>query len=108
MERFPVELLYVLAFVAIVLFNFFAQRAARHRRQQEQAPAEAAPRPPPQDELPEDVWGRTATAPAPAPVPVVRAASQPPVRTESPRRAAFTRRAPFSRTSAIFGVKSSS
>jgi hypothetical protein len=88
MERFPVELLYVLGFVAIVLFNFFAQRAARRRQQQEGAQAEAAPESPPQDEIAEDVWGRSATAPAPAPVPVVRAASPPPVRTESsaPRR----------------------
>jgi hypothetical protein len=90
MERFPVELLYVLGFIAIVLFNFFAQRAARRRQQQEGAQAEAAPKSPPQDEIAEDVWGRTATAPAPAPalVPVVRAASPPPLRTESsaPRR----------------------
>src|SRR5687767_13166603 len=84
MERFPVELLYVLGFVAIVLFNFLAQRAARRRRQQEEAQAEAAPESPPQDELAEDVWGRGATAPAPAAVPVARAASPPPVRTESP------------------------
>ena len=88
MERFPVELLYVLGFIAIVVYNFFAQRAARRRQQQEQAQAEAVPAEPapessPQTELPEDVWGRTATAPTPAPVPVPRLAP-PPVRAAPP------------------------
>jgi hypothetical protein len=71
MERFPVELLYVLGFIAIVLFNFIAQRAARRRQQEEQAQAQPAPAPV-EAELLEDVWGRTpAPAPAPAPAPVL-------------------------------------
>jgi hypothetical protein len=82
MERFPVELLYVLAFIAIVVYNFFAQRAARRRKQQKEAQAEAVPAEPapessPQTELPEDVWGRRATAPTPVPVPVPRLAPSP-------------------------------
>jgi hypothetical protein len=85
MERFPVELLYVLGFIAIVLFNYFAQRAARRRQQEEQAQAQAAP-PPVEEELLEDIWGRTPTrAPAPAPAPRPAAlpiAAQPP----APRR----------------------
>jgi hypothetical protein len=68
MERFPVELLYVLGFIAIVLFNFIAQRAARRRQQEEEAQAQPAPAPV-EEELLEDVWGRT-PAPAPAPAPV--------------------------------------
>jgi hypothetical protein len=88
MERFPVELLYVLAFIAIVVYNFFAQRAARRRQQEKQAqaetvPAEPAPESSPQTELPEDVWGRPATPPTPAPVPVPRLAP-PPVRAAPP------------------------
>jgi hypothetical protein len=69
MERFPVELLFVLGFIAIVLFNYIAQRAARRRQEEEQAQAQAAP-PPVEEELLEDVWGRT-PAPAPAPAPVL-------------------------------------
>jgi hypothetical protein len=69
MERFPVELLYVLGFIAIVLFNYIAQRAARRRR--EEADAQAQPAPPPvEEELLEDVWGRN-PAPSPAPAPAL-------------------------------------
>jgi hypothetical protein len=84
MERLPVELLYVLGFIAIVLFNFIAQRAARRRQQEEQA---QAPLPPareepledelPEDELPEDVWGRAPAPPPPAPVVAPRPAPAP-------------------------------
>lgn len=79
MERFlPVELLYILGFIAIVLFNFFARRAARLQQEQEaQAPAP----PPAEDELAEDVWGRTRTPPPSAPMLVARPAP-PPVRAE--------------------------
>ena len=89
MERFPVELLYVLGFIAIVLFNFIAQRAARRRQQEEQAQAQPGeqPAPPPvEEELLEDVWGRTPTparASAVAPVPAARSAP-PPVRAAEP------------------------
>jgi hypothetical protein len=88
MERFPVELLYVLGFIAIVLFNHFAQRAARRRQQEEQAQAQPAP-PPVEEALLEDVWGRTPIpAPAPAPVAAPRPAA-PPIAAQppAPRRA---------------------
>jgi hypothetical protein len=76
MERFPVELLFILAFVGFILFNYFVQ-AARRRRQEEQAQAQPAP-PPVEEELLEDIWGRTPTpAPAPAPVLAPRPAALP-------------------------------
>jgi len=90
MERFPVELLYVLGFIAIVLFNYIAQRAARRRQEEEQARAQAAEQaaPPPAEEEPlEDIWGRSpvrpAAAPSAAPVPPARAA--PPAIPAAPR-----------------------
>jgi len=73
MERFPVELLYVLGFIAIVLLNYFVQRAALRRQQEEQAQAQPAP-PPVEEALLEDVWGRT---PMPVPVPAPRPAELP-------------------------------
>jgi hypothetical protein len=89
MERFPVELLYVLGFIAIVLLNYFVQRAARRRQQEEQAQAQ-----PVEEELLEDIWGRTprpAAAPAPAPLaaprPVPVAAPPPAPRRTHPVRA---------------------
>ena len=87
MERFPVELLYVLGFIAIVLFNYFAQRAARRRQQEEQAQAQSAPAPV-EEELLEEVWGRRPTpAPAPAPVAAPRPAALPiAVQPPAPRR----------------------
>jgi hypothetical protein len=82
MERLPVELLYVLGFIAIVLHNYFVLRAARRRQQEEVA--QAQPAPPVEEALPEDVWGRTpaptpVVAPPPATLPI---AAQPP----APRR----------------------
>lgn len=72
MERFPVELLYVLAFVGFILFNYLVQQA---RRRQEQEQAQAQPAPPPVEEEPlENVWGRT-PAPAPTTAPAPRPAS---------------------------------
>jgi len=71
MERFPVELLYVLAFAGFILFNYLVSRAARRRQQEEQAEAAAQPAPLPAEEEPfEDYWGRAA-APAPARAPAV-------------------------------------
>lgn len=75
MERFPVELLYVLAIVGFFLFNYIAQRAARRRQQQEEAQAAQPAAPPAEEELLEELWGRTR---APAPVPALTAA--PPAR----------------------------
>ncbi len=85
MERFPVELLYVLGFLALVLFNYFAQRAARRREQQEKAQTAVAPAAPSvEEELPEELWGRTVTPPAPPPAPVLVRRSAPPP--PAPRR----------------------
>jgi hypothetical protein len=82
MERFPVELLYVLAIVGFFLFNMLAQRAARRRQQEEKA---AQPEPVAEETL-EDVWGRTPTpatvvlAPPPPPPPAARVTAPAPRR----------------------------
>ena len=89
MERFPVELLYVLGFIAIVLF-LLAQRAARRRQQEEQAEAAAKPAPPAEEQPIEDIWGRTpaaARAPAPAARPAPLPAPAEPSRRRVPVRA---------------------
>src|SRR5687767_8925465 len=71
MERFPVELLYALAFVGFILFNYFVQKAARRRQQEEEAQAQSAPQ----------------AAPAPAPVLAPRPAPLPaPAEPPAPRR----------------------
>ena len=86
MERFPVELLYVLGFVVIVLLNFIAQRAARRRQQQEEAQAPVpSDAPPLEEELSDDIWGRTPTRAPPMPVLVAHPAP-PPARAEPPLR----------------------
>ena len=83
MDRFPVEIIYVLVFLGIVLFNFVMQQAARRRQQEEQAragePLEEAAEPPRPAELEplEDIWGRV---PAPAPM----AAALPPIAAPRP------------------------
>jgi predicted lipid-binding transport protein (Tim44 family) len=71
MERFPVELIYVLVFLGIVVFNFMRQLAARRRQQEEEAQAKAAAPAPAEEQPLEDLWGRT---PAPA-VPAAAAAA---------------------------------
>ena len=73
MDRFPVEIIYVLAFLGFVLFNVLTQMA--RRRRQEEAPADEPPSPAADEPL-EDVWGRV---PAPAPV-----AAMPPVAAPRP------------------------
>jgi hypothetical protein len=83
MERFPSELLYVLAFLAVILFNFIAQRAARRRQQQKQPEQPLPPAPAPiEEEVLEDIWGRkpaaaALVAPTPAPTLVHRAPPRP-------------------------------
>ncbi|HJS38065.1 MAG TPA: hypothetical protein VJ789_08055, partial [Burkholderiales bacterium] len=73
MERFPAWLI-ILVFLGIIVFNFLMQRAARRRQQEEQAQAQPAP-PPVEEEVLEDIWGRTPTpALAPTPPPPVLAA----------------------------------
>jgi hypothetical protein len=81
MERFPVELLYVLAIAGFFLFNMLAQRAARRRQREEQA---AQPQPVAEEPL-EDIWGRT-PPPAPVPAPVELAPPPPPPASTAPRR----------------------
>lgn len=84
MERFPIELLYILGFIAIVLFNFIAQRAARRRQQQEEAQAAVPSAAPPGEAEPlEPVWGRAAKRPAATPVLVPRPVPAP-ARVEAP------------------------
>jgi hypothetical protein len=84
MERFPVELIYVLVFLGIVLFNFMRQLAARRRQHEKEAQAKTAAPAPAEEQPLEDIWGRTSTpAPAPAPVLAPRPAP-PPVRAAEP------------------------
>jgi hypothetical protein len=78
-ERFSVELLYVLAFIGFILYNFVMQQAARRRQQEEAARSPAEP-PPVEEELAEDIWGRPpaqAPLPAAAPLPALRLTSLP-------------------------------
>jgi hypothetical protein len=87
MERFPIELLYVLAFIGFTLFNYITQKVARRRKQEAapQVPEDEPPAAAPPDEPLDDYWGRTSVpAPAsasavierPAPLPVAAAPSQ--------------------------------
>ena len=86
MERFPVELIYVLVFLGIVVFNFMRQLAARRRQQEEEAQA-AAPAPAEEQPL-EDIWGRTpapaAAAAAAAAAVIVTRPAPPAIRAEPP------------------------
>jgi predicted lipid-binding transport protein (Tim44 family) len=86
MERFPVELIYVLIFLGIVAFNFMRQLAARRRQQEEEAQAQEAVPAPAEEQRLEDIWGRTpAAAPAaPAPAAIVPRPAPPAVRAEPP------------------------
>ena len=77
MERLPVELLLVLGFIALVLLNYFTQRAARRRAQQEKAQPAPAPAPI-EEEPPEELWGRSAATPSPPPAPVLVPRPAPP------------------------------
>jgi hypothetical protein len=88
MERIPIELLFVLAFIGIVLFNYLMQRAPRRRQQDEQPQAEAAAKAAAalNEEQPlEEMWGRS-PAPAAAPVLVARAAPLAQAEPLAPRR----------------------
>lgn len=63
MKGFPPELIYILIFGAVLLFNFVMQKAAR--RQQEEAARNA----PPEEEIPEEEWNAAAVAAAVRPEP---------------------------------------
>jgi hypothetical protein len=86
MDRFPTELLYVLVFLGIVLFN--AVQAVRRRQRQAEEEAAAPPGPPPEaDEPLEDIWGpRAAPAPAVAARPAPPPAPPAPAVRPAPRR----------------------
>lgn len=93
MERIPTELIYVLVFLGLIVFNFVIQQMARRRQQEAagQEGQEAQPYEPPaaEDEPLEDLWGR---APAPAPEPVTAPAAVP-----RPMRSAGVAQAPAQR-----------
>jgi len=85
MERFPVELIYLIVFAGFVLVNWLTQAAAQRRRKEEleeleeENPDEAG-QPPFESERPEYGWGRDAPpepAPVPAPVLTTRPAPRP-------------------------------
>jgi len=81
MDRFPEGLLYILVFMAIVLFN--CVQAMRRRQRQAEAEASAPPAPPPAEDEPlEDIWG-----PRAAPAPVVAARPAPPPAPAAPAAA---------------------
>ena len=61
MKDFPPELIYILIFGAVLLFNFVMQKAARQRQQ------EAAQNEPMEEEIPEEVWRGTQPAPVQLP-----------------------------------------
>lgn len=104
MKGFPPELIYILIFGAVLLFNFLMQKAAR--RQQE----EAAKNAPPDEEIPEEEWNAAQVAatamamptPRPEPEEVLahrrRVAAQvpvPPPMTRDGRRLRVARQALF-------------
>jgi hypothetical protein len=74
MKSFPDELIYVLIFAAILLFQYLVQRIGRRRQQSEAPQEEPLPQeePVPQQEPLSETWGRTPAIPAVSPVPVER------------------------------------
>jgi len=81
MKDFPAELIYILIFGAILLFNYVMQQAAK-RRQSEMPPDKPPPDEPPQDEPLPDIWGRAPSTPAALPAPAVSV--EPVRRSETP------------------------
>jgi hypothetical protein len=89
MDRFPVEILYVIVFLGIVLFNVMQQAARRRQRQAQagEAPEDAAkPGPAVEPEPLEDIWGRPPVAAAPPPPPLLAPRPSPPELPVAPRR----------------------
>ncbi|HEX6298093.1 MAG TPA: hypothetical protein VFZ74_16100 [Burkholderiales bacterium] len=86
MDRFPVEIIYVLVFLGFVLFNVLTQMARRRQQSEAQAGERDAADEPPSpaaDEPLEDIWGRV---PPPAPVTVPPPVAAPHAAPALPRR----------------------
>lgn len=101
MKSFPPELIYVLIFGAILLFNYLVQKAAKRRQaelpQDERPQDELPPDELPQDEPLSETWGRASPTPT---VFQLRAASVEPVgRSEAPTASSARPRRRFSRRS---------
>ncbi len=103
MDRFPVEIIYVLVFLGFVLFNVLTQMA--RRRKQAEAPADEPPSPATDEPL-EDVWGRVPPpAPAAAPPPVAASLIAPaPPRRAHPVRALLRDRSDLRRAVVLMMV----
>jgi len=70
MDKLPAELIYILVFIAIVLFQYVMKRFGP-QRQPDEVPQEAPPpqqRPAAQEEFLPDIWGRAPAVPAVLPV----------------------------------------
>lgn len=91
MNSFPTELIYILIFGAILLFNYVMQQAARRR--QSELPRDE----PPQDEPLPEIWGRA--PPIPAALPVPAASVEPVRRSEAPSASSPLPRRRFARRS---------
>jgi hypothetical protein len=106
MQGLPTELLYLLIFGAVLLFNFFTQQAARRRQaeaqqQQEEALEVAQDDPAPDEPIP-DFWARAPQSLEAFPVPARPA--EPIHRPALPIDSAVRRRKRFSKVS-LFGTK---
>jgi hypothetical protein len=101
MKGLPTELLYLLIFGGVLLFNFFRQQAARRRHDEAQQEEEQElPRDePPPDEAMADFWGRSPETQAALPVPATRVA--PVRRTEEPIASTAHRSNRFSKRSLL-------
>jgi hypothetical protein len=102
MQGLPTELLYLLIFGAVLLFNFFTQRAARRRQAEAQQQQEEAQDDPAPDEPIPDFWGRAPGSLETFPVPATPA--EPIHRPALPIDSAVRRRKRFSKAS-LFGTK---
>jgi hypothetical protein len=103
MQGLPTELLYLLIFGAVLLFNFFTQQAARRRQaeaqqQQEEALEVAQDDPAPDEPIP-DFWGRAPESLEALPAPAMPA--EPIRRTTVPIASPARRSKRFSRESLL-------
>jgi len=103
MKGLPTELIYLLIFGGILLFNFFSQQAARRRQAEAQQEEEQeVPHDEPLPEDPPDIWGRPPETQSALWGPATLVA--PVHRTEVPIASSGRRRSRFSRTS-LLGTK---